>query len=111
MTISRPQETLVDFTNSTSTRERFSSTFFPHPSAQQVVVQYSSTEAGTLNVDFQAPDGSWNQFESISVSANTPGVTTYLFNTGPLRVRFTPDAQPVSAYVITRYAGYAGGLA
>lgn len=112
MSISQPQVTLLSLDALALTTEQYGARILePHPAATLVVLQYRFTEDATIDVDLRAPDGTWHELEVIDYTASNVGVTTYLFNTGPLRVRVTPGAQPITGYVIARYAGHAGGLA
>ena len=108
MAISQPRQRLSSHTDSGGGITVSTTDFEPHPAATGVSVFALCTGAGTLLVSRIATDGTVAQLSSVAVAANTLSVTTYAYNTGPVRVRFTPSVANTSGYVEAQYSGHAG---
>ena len=98
--------TLADTGGGTSVK---TGSFEPHPSAVGVTLFSSFDGAGTLSVLRVSIDGTETTLiEDVAITGGTPVVTTYTYNTGPLRVTYTPSTADQTGYVEAQYYGYAG---
>lgn len=108
MAISQPRARLVTLEDTGGALSVPSAPFEPHPAATGVTVFGLFDGAGTLVVSRVSTTGSLAELDSVNVVANTLSVTTYAYNTGPLRISFTPSVADTTGYVEAQYFGYAG---
>lgn len=108
MAISQPRARLFILADSGGGTSVKSADFEPHLAATGVAIFGRFTGVGTLVVSRIATDGTIAQLSSVAIAANTLSVTTYAYNTGPIRVVFTPTGADTSGYVEAQYFGHAG---
>lgn len=110
MAISQPRERVIAL-EAVVANTPLAADFEPQPAATGVAVFVSCDQAGSLVISRVGTDGTPVQLGApVAVTGGTLSVTTFAYNTGPLRLVFTPSAGPADGYVEAQYFGHAGGL-
>ena len=109
MPTSQPRVQLISLADTGGGTSVKTGEFEPHPSAVGVTLFSSFDGDGTLAVlRVNTDDLTTTLIEEVAITGGTPAVTTYTYNTGPLRVTYTPDTADQTGYVEAQYYGYAG---